>query len=66
MKEIEDIAEKYGHTKRNPTSIGWVCPSCGKANAPWKGSCDCRPSYVLHRDVGNMGCDAICATIYYG
>jgi hypothetical protein len=20
---------------------GWVCPKCGKVNAPWKGSCDC-------------------------
>jgi len=20
---------------------GWVCPRCGKVNAPWKESCDC-------------------------
>ena len=20
---------------------GWVCPLCGKANAPWAPSCDC-------------------------
>lgn len=20
---------------------GWVCPKCGKVNAPWKESCDC-------------------------
>lgn len=20
---------------------GWVCPKCGKVNAPWKDSCDC-------------------------
>ncbi len=20
---------------------GWVCPKCGKVNAPWKPSCDC-------------------------
>ena len=20
---------------------GWVCPRCGKVNAPWKASCDC-------------------------
>lgn len=22
-------------------NIGWVCPVCGKGNAPWKTSCDC-------------------------
>jgi len=20
---------------------GWICPKCGRANAPWKSSCDC-------------------------
>lgn len=20
---------------------GWICPKCGKVNAPWKESCDC-------------------------
>lgn len=20
---------------------GWVCPKCGRVNAPWKGTCDC-------------------------
>lgn len=23
------------------TGRGWICPKCGKANAPWKASCDC-------------------------
>jgi len=22
-------------------SYGWICPLCGIANAPWKGSCHC-------------------------
>ena len=21
---------------------GWICPKCGKVNAPWKDSCDCK------------------------
>ena len=21
--------------------MGWICPACGKGNAPWKGTCDC-------------------------
>lgn len=23
------------------TQHGWVCPLCGKVNAPWVASCDC-------------------------
>ena len=21
--------------------VGWICPRCGKVNAPWKPTCDC-------------------------
>lgn len=24
-----------------PMSYGWICPKCGRVNAPWKGTCDC-------------------------
>lgn len=24
-----------------PPQTGWVCPLCGKVNAPWAPSCDC-------------------------
>ena len=24
-----------------PMSYGWVCPKCGRVNAPWKDHCDC-------------------------
>lgn len=24
-----------------PMSYGWVCPKCGRVNAPWKSTCDC-------------------------
>ena len=27
-----------------PTEYGWVCPKCGRANAPWKSFCDCSGS----------------------
>lgn len=31
-----------GSTTINPPmSYGWVCPKCGRVNAPWKGTCDC-------------------------
>lgn len=22
-------------------NYGWICPKCGRGNAPWKESCDC-------------------------
>lgn len=24
-----------------PMSYGWICPKCGRVNAPWKDHCDC-------------------------
>lgn len=24
-----------------PMSYGWICPKCGRVNAPWKSTCDC-------------------------
>lgn len=29
----------------NNITYGWVCPKCGKVNAPWKDHCDCTESY---------------------
>lgn len=28
-------------TVNPPMSYGWVCPKCGRVNAPWKSTCDC-------------------------
>lgn len=25
----------------SPISYGWVCPCCGRVNAPWVGQCSC-------------------------
>ena len=25
-------------------NVGWVCPRCGKVNAPWVSQCSCEPS----------------------
>lgn len=27
--------------RQKPVSTGWICPKCGKANAPTKETCDC-------------------------
>lgn len=31
----------YYHNNELPPQQGWVCPKCGRVNAPWKSSCDC-------------------------
>ena len=28
-------------TESNNIQYGWVCPKCGRVNAPWKDHCDC-------------------------
>lgn len=30
-----------GVTSDSNLQYGWVCPRCGKVNAPWKDSCNC-------------------------
>ena len=42
---------------------GWICPRCGKVNAPWRAECDCKPKvHMAHtedtkitRSLGNSG-----------
>jgi len=38
-EKLDDLV--YREKSRKPTSTGWVCPACGRGNAPWKGICDC-------------------------
>ena len=39
---------------------GWICPRCGKVNAPFAMSCDCKPSSASNffKEFGydNMNC----------
>jgi hypothetical protein len=28
------------------TSLGWLCPRCGRANAPWAQTCPCVPPVI--------------------
>jgi hypothetical protein len=32
--------------------IGWLCPRCGKVNAPDVKQCDCKPPQLPHTVVG--------------
>ena len=38
---------------------GWICPRCGKVNAPFIPNCDCKPDEVISNAVGG-GITYIC------
>jgi hypothetical protein len=31
----------------NKKEYGWICPKCGKVNAPWKSECDCPKDWYV-------------------
>ncbi len=35
---------------------GWVCPRCGKVNAPFVGWCDCKSNEVVSNANGECSC----------
>lgn len=49
---------------------GWICPRCGKVNAPFAMSCDCKPSSKSNfpKEFGydNMDCRHDWKFIMYG
>ena len=34
----------YYYNNELPPQQGWICPKCGRVNAPWKSGCDCTSS----------------------
>lgn len=48
--ELEEVTKKLKDSKltveavppvKPPMQYGWVCPKCGRVNAPWVSSCAC-------------------------
>ncbi len=35
---------------------GWICPRCGKVNAPFIESCDCKPYEAVSNTDSECGC----------
>jgi len=35
--------ESYDEILKDVNQKGWICPSCGRGNAPWSPSCPCIP-----------------------
>ena len=35
---------------------GWICPRCGKVNAPFIGWCDCKPDEQVSNADSECGC----------
>jgi predicted RNA-binding Zn-ribbon protein involved in translation (DUF1610 family) len=38
-------------------NFGWECPRCGKINAPWNPSCDCKAT--MEKTVVEAGCEHV-------
>lgn len=43
-----------------PPREGWICPRCGKVNAPWRPMCDCKPLTSNSHEHDNMKCVCDC------
>ncbi len=49
-----------GHEYEFPAQQGWICPKCGRVNAPWLSFCPCydeekKVIYSTGSGTGNMG-----------
>ena len=43
MDSTTSTSGSYTVNMTNYGRYGWVCPLCGRANAPWLGQCPCQP-----------------------
>jgi hypothetical protein len=41
-KKEREERERFNPFGYYPSTYGWVCPVCGKGNAPWQGTCTCK------------------------
>ena len=49
LGEKEPFKDKKENPFKNESKdYGWICPKCGKVNAPWQSSCDCNTHYIPH------------------
>lgn len=42
----------FGHKFKDMAQEGWICPRCGKVNAPWVMQCSCNRSTQILPKVG--------------
>lgn len=52
---METITKTYtiGDTAMPPSNYGWICPKCGKVNAPWVSECNCHQNTITVGDTPN-------------
>ena len=44
----------YGQPYLGWGQMGWICPKCGKALAPWRAECDCHKKMTTTTDKSNI------------
>ncbi len=55
-KELERLEQPPAETTTAP-HLGWLCPACGRGNAPWNVTCPCGPKVTITYRCGGPGAD---------
>lgn len=76
MKVNDSLINTEGPIDSNRNDRGWICPVCGRGNAPWVGTCPCQFSTThpvtnpritwSDQDEGNFASDLMNGITYAG
>lgn len=52
----------YYYNNELPPQQGWICPKCGRVNAPWMPTCDCVSRYLVKTSSTSRGSHEVADT----